>query len=686
MQPTRRACDVLLALAAVSACGTALGQVVSSVTPLALRPGQTHEVVFQGTALADARQFWSTFPQTAGVVPEGSAKDKNPGRAAFRVTVPAQAPLGIYGIRLATTTGVSPLRLMLLDDLATVRAAGTNLSRPAAQVLRLPTAVEGTLAPQQLHYFKFHAEAGQRLAFEVYARRIGSLLDPTIRLFDSRGRELTYSDDVPGLSEDAAIARTFRSPGDYVLALSDNLYQGGGDYFYRLRIGDFPAAALPDPLAATRGTEFTCRFADNARTAIDPFRGKAPGDPSQTTLFVPVRRSEGNAQSFAQILLSDHTQARESEPNDSSKTATRVNLGEDLNGRLDAPDDVDAFLFHSPANEFVRFTSVSRRLGSPADLVLRLTKIDGAMLATAESQGSQEAAIEATLPAAGDYVLDVRDLSHRGGPRFVYHVEAIAEPDKSPKESPSQARTVRGFSLSAAADSVVVPARGTVAVAVTAARSAYGGPISINAVGLPAGVKSRPTWIGRGEDTGELTLQSSGDLPAGVIHSIRIVGSPERSDSTVVTHTTDAARAELGGMPYPPPALCSNVALVAGSQPNFTLQAEPSALVVAHDRPATFKLVAERQKGFDEEIAVALSPAKKGLPPGVAVKVKPIVKGASSAEVTVTADGNAAPNVATIVLVGTLKKGQQTFTEPAPGIDLKIEPPRPARKPEGKKS
>ena len=335
---------------------------------------------------------------------------------------------------MATSTGVSPLRLMLLDDLPTVRATATNLSRAAAQLLSLPTAVEGTLASQQLHYFKFHAEVGQRVSFEVYARRIGSLLDPTLRLFDAVGREVTYSDDVPGLSEDAAIQRTFRAAGDYVLELGDNVYQGGGEYFYRLRIGDFPAAALPYPMAATRGGEFTCQFADASKSLIAPVHGKAPSDPTQATLFVPARQSNGNAQSFAPIRLSNHKQASEAEPNNSLKTATHVELGDDLNGRLDASDDVDHFVFHAPAEEVVQFTSFSRRLGSPADLVLRLLKTDGAQRAFSESQGAQETTLTATLPGAGDYVLEVRDLSHRGGPRFVYHVETVTQPAKPPKD------------------------------------------------------------------------------------------------------------------------------------------------------------------------------------------------------------------------------------------------------------
>jgi hypothetical protein len=689
MLPTRRACEVFLALAAsaLSAAGTAVrAQVISSVTPLALRPGQTQEFALAGNGLGDARQLWSSFPQKSVISPEGSKQAKNPSAASFRVTVPHQAPLGIYGIRVATLSGVSPLRLMLLDDLPTVRAAGANLSRANAQVLSLPTAVEGTLSAQQLHYFKFHAESGQRVSFEVYARRIGSLLDPTLRLFDASGREVTYSDDVPGLSEDSAIQRTFRTAGDYVLEVGDNLYQGGGDYFYRLRIGDFPAAPLPYPLAASRGSEFTCQFTDNAHSSIEPVRGKAPSDPSQATLFVPVRQSDGNAQSFAAILLSDHKQATEAEPNNSPKTATRIHLGDDLNGRLESPDDVDHFVFHSPADEYVRFTSFSRRLGSPADLVLRLLKADGNVLASAESQSAQEATLGATLPLAGDYVLEVRDLSHRGGSRFVYHLESIAEPAKPSKGQKDRDRIVRGFSLSAAADSVVIPAGGTAAIPVTAVRSSYGGPISLRAVDLPVGVQARPAWIGRGEETAELTLQSSRELPAGVIHSIRIVGSPEHSDSAVLAQTTDAVRLQLGGMPYPALDLCRDLALVGGPRPGFTLHSEPSELVLTREQPATFKLIAERQKGFEDEITVAVSPAKKGLPPGVAVRIKPIAKGANSTEITFTADGNAAANIATVVLIGTLKKGNQAITEPTPAIGLTIERPSQRRKSEGKKT
>jgi hypothetical protein len=70
----------------------------------------------------------------------------------------------------------------------------------------------------------------------------------------------------------------------------------------------------------------------------------------------------------------------------------------------------------------------------------------------------------------------------------------------------------------------------------------------------------------------------------------------------------------------------------------------------------------------------------------VTVGLKPIAKGATAAEITITATDKAASTVATVVLVGTLKKGNQAIAQPAPGIGLTIERPSARRKPGGKKT
>ena len=263
------------------------------------------------------------------------------------MTVPAETPPGLYGTRVATNTGISPLRLLLVDDLAVVTPRPGNTTPTAAQHVSLPAAIDATAEPLVSQFYKFHVEVGQRLSMEILARRIGSALDPTLRLFDAKGREIAYCDDLPGLSEDAQIDYTFAKAGDYVLSVEDNLNQGGGNYPYHLRIGDFPGAVVATPLGATRGSDVVFNFGDKTGSKIEPLHVKVPADLQLVALNVPARFPAGATRSFAAVLLSDRKETSETEPNDDRKTATRIEFGTNLNGRLQKPGDVDHFVFHA---------------------------------------------------------------------------------------------------------------------------------------------------------------------------------------------------------------------------------------------------------------------------------------------------------------------------------------------------
>ena len=47
--------------------------------------------------------------------------------------------------------------------------------------------VNGKLAGPDIDKYVFHATAGQKLVFEVEARRAGSAIDPAIEIFDRPG-------------------------------------------------------------------------------------------------------------------------------------------------------------------------------------------------------------------------------------------------------------------------------------------------------------------------------------------------------------------------------------------------------------------------------------------------------------------------------------------------------------------
>ena len=132
----------------------------------------------------------------------------------------------------------------------------------------------------------------------------------------------------------------------------------------------------------------------------------------------------------------------------------------------------------------------------------------------------------------------------------------------------------------------------------------------------------------------------------------------------------------MSGMPYPPESLTTAAACGIAPAAPFTLRTEPAELVFGRNLSATVKVIAERQKGFDEEIALAIVPSEKGttppsppkhlLPVGITAALKPIPKGATSVEIAFTARQPVALAEFTTVLEGTLKKGQSVAHSAGP--------------------
>src|SRR5262249_17337648 len=145
-------------------------------------------------------------------------------------------------------------------------------------------------------YYKFSVPAGQRVSFEVLGRRLGSAFDPQITLYDARtGRELPggHSNDAPGLPTDARLTYLFKEAGGHLLEVRDATYPAGPDYSYRLRIGDFPCATVPIPMAVRRGSQATVHFTGPMVEGVAPVEVAVPKDPAVTEVAVAPRGANG---------------------------------------------------------------------------------------------------------------------------------------------------------------------------------------------------------------------------------------------------------------------------------------------------------------------------------------------------------------------------------------------------------
>ncbi|HLQ43783.1 MAG TPA: hypothetical protein VK137_03560, partial [Planctomycetaceae bacterium] len=476
----------LAVVAGWSASVSAQQPTITLTTPFALKPGQPNDLKLHGANLAGPTQLWTSFPGETVLSPDVMNNGMNAAECVYKVTVPSDVPVGIYGVRVANANGTSPMRLVVVDDLPSIAQAAGNGTPAGAQALTLPVAVDGQVASLSQHYFKFTVAAGQVVTFDVLARRIGSALDPMIRLLDAKGRELAYSDDVPGLRSDSRLCYPFKEAGEYMLELRDIRFQGSGNHFFRLRIGDFPCVTVPYPMAVKKGAPGSVNFAGLNLDGVPPAAVSFPADAPYEWASVGAKRANAASSNFALIGVSNRDEFLETEPNDDPKAPNRVDLAQGINGRFDKPGDLDHFVFTAKQGQAMTFTGITRRQGSPASLMMRLLNAAGGQIAAKEDFGAIDPTFDITFPADGDYTLAVQDLHRQGGPQYAYRI--VATP------------LLAGFTLSTSADTLNAVTGGTTMITVTAARKNYAGAINVAAVDLPSGVTSHPTIIGPGRD------------------------------------------------------------------------------------------------------------------------------------------------------------------------------------------
>jgi hypothetical protein len=637
---------------------------ITFTVPLAIKPGQTNDLKLQGGALAGPTELWTSFPAQSSLKPDVPMNGMNAAECVYAVTVPSDVPVGIYGVRVATANGVSPIRIVLIDDLPSLAQAAGNNTPAGAQALTLPVAVDGQVGNLSQHYFKFTVAAGRFVSFDLLARRIGSTLDPMIRLLDAKGRELAYSDDVPGLRSDSRLCYQFKDAGEYMLEVRDIRFQGSGNHFFRLRIGDFPCVTVPYPLAAKKGAPANVNFAGLNLDGVQPTAVNFPAGAPFDWASVGAKRANGASSAFAQISASDRDEFLETEPNDDPKAPNRVDLAQGINGRFDKVGDIDHFVFAAKKGQAMTFTGITRRQGSPASLNLRLLNAAGGQLAAKEDFGAIDPTFDFTFPDDGDYTLAVQDLHRQGGPQFAYRI--VATPVQT------------GFALTASADTLNVVTGGTTMITVTAVRKGHAGTINVAAVDLPAGITSSPTFIGPGRDSAVLTLRAADGTAPGKVALAKIVGTAKinNADYSSVASVSPALTTLFAGLPWPPQNLTNSFAVGVAPKLPISLTVEPAELVFGKDLSATAKVKVVRQEKFDEAVTIAVTPAPPaGLPAGITAAVKPIAKGTNEIDVVFTANAQAPLGEFTVVLTGAINQNNVNTTQPTPGVTLRLQSP-----------
>ena len=123
----------------------------------------------------------------------------------------------------------------------------------ADRLLLVPIAVTGRIASSDPSAFLLNGTKGQKLSVRIEAQRIGSLLDPVLKVEDSSGKVIKESDDIGGDNHDSEMHITIPADGQYRVVVRDRFQDFGDRYFYVLRCEE-TQASFAATIASTSGT------------------------------------------------------------------------------------------------------------------------------------------------------------------------------------------------------------------------------------------------------------------------------------------------------------------------------------------------------------------------------------------------------------------------------------------------
>lgn len=679
---------------------------IDALAPLGVQRGVTTEVVVSGVDLVGNPRWVGSFAAQVGAVePAPTAGKPGAGTAwKIRVTPDPDVPVGIYLVRVQTEGGLSNPIPFAVDQVPHRSEVEENGPFRLAQPVETPVVVEGQASGADVDAFRFTGRKGERVVIDAACARVGSGVDPAIRLSTAGRRLIASADDTPGLLTDARLFAELPSDGDYVVELADTRYQGTGPRtHYRLLIGrGIAAPASVWPLGGRRGEQVpielsggtlagpTPHLADVALArALEVEPGQVAPRITEATAHLaatdPVPSGGWalrDVEGLPPLAVGDALEYRES--TDPAAGPIRGAIPAAFNGRIQAPGDADTFVVTAVTpGQKVRVALVAAGVGSLLDGVLQVHGNKGAGLATNDDAAiparhkpkgpppapnapkkppilSLDPAAVVTIPAGTtEIAVTVRDLDGAGGPGYPYRltVEPIGP----------------GFTIAASTqDQLNIPRGGTVGIAIDAERTDCDEPITLDIANPPPGVAVRPGLIPAGQTAGSLSLSAAPDASFEAV-TLRIVGRAAGAAGPIIaeaTRTTILAQQADFATHF---VTRSGLLAAPATASPVTLTGPEAPVEVVLGFPASIPIRAVRSPGAED---VVLTFGSLPTIPNLAIAADPkLAARASEGAITVTTTPDTPAGPVVVVLNAKGKFGDRDRTIALPAVTLNVVSP-----------
>jgi len=508
-----------------------------------------------------------------------------PGR--HRLTIPPETPPGSAQVRLISLQGGSAPVPFQIGDLPEVIHEGG----PRPLRLELPVTANGWLRTERrIDRYEISLEAGVQVVAAAVTRPWGSLLDPMLRLLDSRGRVVATSRR--HRSADALLVERIETADSYTLEVHDFRLSGGPENVYRLTVTTgpwldfaFPAGLPPDE-----------------KCTVALFGWNLPGEPAAGLPFeVPAQPAgtgfELSLPAAANRLLlpvGEQPALTEIEPNDSAEQAQAVSLPVTINGRLQPAGDRDVFRAELAEGEQIVCRVLSADLGFPTDIVMSISSSEGKVLQEVDDvKTSRDPQVRFKAPAAGTYFFALAERAGTAAADSVYSLSL------HPPRPDLRARVNRAAVTLTAGETVQLPV-------VIERLDGFAEEVEVAVVGLPAGVRADPQPVpAQASATVEVPLTAEPGLaPVGGLAEVvvrRTSGEAGWQRRAVIAESDKAT------------TLSGRIWIAVGPPLPFTLRTTTSILDAPRLAAFPYPVTVDRKEGFTGPIRlVGIEPDRRG--------------------------------------------------------------------------
>jgi hypothetical protein len=491
---------ILLVLAALlpGLPASAAPPTLTHLYPAGGKQGTTVTVALGGT--------FDRWPVGAWVSGKGVEAKAGKQKGQLTLTIAADATPGPRWLRVHDGQGASPMRRFVVGVLPEVMEKEPNDDASKPQPVTGDAVVNGRLEKAgDVDCYSVKLKKGQTLVASVLANRVlGSPMDGVVQVLSEKGFVLAQNNDHAGL--DPQVTYTAPEEGTYVVRVfafpavpdASVRFAGGERFIYRLTLTTAGFADHAWPLAVRRGKEMKVGL-----TGWNLDKG-VKADVVETEGGEGVAVAKGVA-GDAFVRLEPH----ECVVRQVGKEPQKLTLPVTVSGRIDKQREKHVYEIAGRKGQRLEVFIESAQAGFSLDGVLRLFDKAGKQLARAQSAAlHRDATLSFVLPREEQYRLEVSDAQADGGPRHLYRLRVLnGEPD---------------FSLSVTADRFALMPGKTLDVAVTVTKkNGFAAELTLEAEGLPAGVRAEMVPAAKGASTLTLRLRADEKAASG---AFRIVG------------------------------------------------------------------------------------------------------------------------------------------------------------------